>query len=533
MAQIIIELSSYEKLFDLKMHRELCQLQHFLSPSFKPFAMLSPYRQIFHISNFAGCLSPLNRDNCTTLSTYDLKNFKIQLEKCYKSRKAIIQCGRDCIGAKEADGEERHNCQQCERIPSNCTSQMWFDLFYRILPKDLLSRKANNEKIYVNTFLPLYTYSAYGFQGFNVSIDLFISLEKDLKEWSSQTKELKVKGYLLDIKRDILLSSALSDSKLAIFAAAIVFLLVFIYSLSLGYTIAVFIELGASVLMAAAVYRGFSVGFPLLNLVSFVLLLSIGSDGAFLLFNAFPTKADDLDEDNFDECLSHTITTMFLAQFSTIVPFLLNLVSSVIVFRQIIEIAFLVFHRRFIEPFFEEKCFPSITKFFKILCFPFTAIRKCLRYLAFDTLPFVLIDGRFIWIGALSVLIILGGYSSLMQLRLPQYNPLQLFTANNPHEWYDNHAEKLFEFVAKKIALPLTVRLLWGFEKTPALSHFDSTKIANVSQDRRFELKTVEDVKRLADDMQRFRMLEFVGIKEKYWPERYVSARKSKFRIQK
>uniref|UniRef100_A0A914QP53 Uncharacterized protein n=1 Tax=Panagrolaimus davidi TaxID=227884 RepID=A0A914QP53_9BILA len=107
-----------------------------------------------------------------------------------------------------------------------------------------------------------------------------------------------------------------------------------------------------------------------------------------------------------------------------------------------------------------------------------------------------------------------------MQLRLPQYNPLQLFTANNPHEWYDNHAEKLFEFVAKKIALPLTVRLLWGFEKTPALSHFDSTKIANVSQDRRFELKTVEDVKRLADDMQRFRMLEFVGVKEKYWPER-------------
>ena len=138
----------------------------------------------------------------------------------------------------------------------------------------------------------------------------------------------------MDIKRDTLLSSALSDAKLAVVAAAMVFLLVFIYSLSFGYTVAVFIDLGASVVMAMAVYRGFSEGFPLLNLVAFVLLLSIGSDGAFLLFNAFPTGEDEeLDEDIFDECLSHTITTMFLAQFSTIVPFLLNLVSSVIVFR--------------------------------------------------------------------------------------------------------------------------------------------------------------------------------------------------------
>lgn len=194
MAQFIIELESYDKLFDLKMHRELCQLHQHLQPVLTAFAMVSPYRQIFHISNFAGCLSPLNRDNCTSLSTYDLKQFKIQLEKCYPARKAIIQCGRDCIGAKEADGEMRHNCQQCEKIPSNCTSQMWFDLFYRVLPKDLMARKSGREKIYVNAFLPLYTYSSYAFQGFDVPLKNFIALEKALKNWSANTRELKVKG---------------------------------------------------------------------------------------------------------------------------------------------------------------------------------------------------------------------------------------------------------------------------------------------------------------------------------------------------
>lgn len=106
------------------------------------------------------------------------------------------------------------------------------------------------------------------------------------------------------------------------------------------------------------------------------------------------------------------------------------------------------------------------------------------------------------------------------QLRLPQYNPLQLFTAGNPHEWYDNHAEGLFEFVTKKIALPLTVRLLWGFQGTKEISHFDPNGFANVSQDRRFELKTKEQIRRLADDMLRFRMMDFVAKTGKFWPER-------------
>uniref|UniRef100_A0A7E4VBD6 SSD domain-containing protein n=1 Tax=Panagrellus redivivus TaxID=6233 RepID=A0A7E4VBD6_PANRE len=534
MAQVVLELPSYETLFDLKFHKRLCGMQSALQDALTPFSGISPYRSIFHFSNYAGCLSPSARDNCSSLTGSDVRAFRIQLESCARHRKAIIECGRDCIAARPVD-EPRRNCDQCERVPSNCTSQMWFDLFYRVLPVDIMRMKAGGEKIYLNTFLPLYTFSSYAFQGFSVPLEDFLRVEKAINVWDRGTKNMKVKGYLLDIKRDVLFDAALADSKLAIGAAAMVFILMYIYSLSLGYTLAVFAELGASVLAAGAVYRAFTADFPILNLVAFVLLLSIGSDGAFLLFNAFPSTSDDLDKESLHDCLRHTVTTMFLAQFSTVVPFMLNLVSSVIAFRSfglfagltliinyflLITLlpAYLVLHRRYLDPFLEDKC----CQWYSAMCAPVMRARRKFGRTTLKNLPSVLIDGRYFWLFALLFLIVGGGWLTATQLGLPQYNPLQLFTSQHPYEWYDNHAEQLFEFVSKKIALPLAVRLLWGFETAHGTARFDPDKVSNVTQDPRFELKTVGDVRRLAEDMQRFRMMDFTDLKDKYWPERFL-----------
>lgn len=136
----------------------------------------------------------------------------------------------------------------------------------------------------------------------------------------------------MDIKRDILLEEAIKDSKLAIFAALLVFLLILLFSRSLIYVLAVFWLLLSSVVCALATYRVFIKEFPLLNLIVFVLLIAIGSDGAFLLFSTFPNFSE-MDPHSFRNCLQHTMTTMFLTQFSTVVPFLLNIFSNVIVFR--------------------------------------------------------------------------------------------------------------------------------------------------------------------------------------------------------
>ena len=135
----------------------------------------------------------------------------------------------------------------------------------------------------------------------------------------------------MDIKRDILFDGARRDSMLAIFAAACVILVVFIYSLNFLYCIAVGLMLVASVLCALAVYTFFTPDFPLLNLIVFVLLLAIGSDDAFLLLNSFPTTA--VTAETIYDCLSHTAAAMLLTSSSTAVPFFINIFSGVVVFR--------------------------------------------------------------------------------------------------------------------------------------------------------------------------------------------------------
>lgn len=61
-----------------------------------------------------------------------------------------------------------------------------------------------------------------------------------------------------------------------------------------------------------------------------------------------------------------------------------------------------------------------------------------------EVLPIVLIQGRFVWIFSLSIVLIMSAAICVTQLRLPQYNPLQLFVDSNPHEYYDNYAESRY-----------------------------------------------------------------------------------------
>ncbi|VDN87526.1 unnamed protein product [Brugia pahangi] len=185
---------------------------------------------------------------------------------------------------------------------------MIFDLFYRILPKNL-----NTKPIFINGFLPIFTSGGYRSQGLS-----------------------------MDIKRDLLYDGAKRDSLLACGAAFSVFLIVFLYSLNIFYCIMVAFVLFASVLSALAIYSLFTVNFPLLNLVIFVLLLAIGSDDAFILLNSFPM---DVTSQTIHQCLSHTANAMLLTSSSTAVPFFTNILSSVVVFRLVF--LFFLFFKKF------------------------------------------------------------------------------------------------------------------------------------------------------------------------------------------
>ncbi|KAL6730972.1 hypothetical protein Aduo_001888 [Ancylostoma duodenale] len=503
LSQVVIEIPSISTIYDLNFLRKICSMQDFLAKELDAFDDYTPYRSIWSISNFFACLAPEYLFNCTELTASDVEYVHQLVNYCTQYRSELIACKVAC----------KEDCSTCPGIPMNCSTTMMFDLFYRLLPRDLTA-----EPMHLNTFLPVFTLTGYATQNMFIPLNLYNDLEKGIVNFMKQ-ENLVMKGILMDVKRDRLLPAAMSDSLLALLAAGVVALVVALHSRSLTYAIAVFAVLGLSVLGSLAFYSLFTSDFPLLNLVIFVLLIAVGTDDAFLLFSHFP---EDLDEDSFHECLAHTSSTMFLTSFSTAVPFFVNIASNVVVFRcfglfagvtilinyfLIVSLlpAFLILQRRWCS------CIPTLPDMGVYLSKSFK-----------EVLPWVVMQGRFVWMSALSIVVVVAVVVSLRDLHLPEYNPLQVFIASNPHEWYDNNAEKIFEFVEGKIAIQLFVRLVWGVKTVNSTAMFRQNSVTPLESDPAFSLRTPSDVQKLASDLSGYRSLPFINYSEPFWPEKFL-----------
>ncbi|VDN06493.1 unnamed protein product, partial [Thelazia callipaeda] len=504
LTQFVLEAKSYEELFNLDYQQMLCSLHTHLKDHFDKFANITPYRNIWSLPNYLSCISANLITNCSFLTEDDVKSSRSIVDFCRPYRSQIIKCRQNCSA----------DCPLCPDLPSNCSNQMIFDLFYRILPKNLYAKP-----IHINAFLPVFTSAGYQSQGINnVVVKDFVDIQDALKNFSVQHKSFKLKGLSMGIKRDILYDGARRDSLLACLAAFCVFFMVFLYSLNIFYCLTVAFVLIASVLTALAIYSLFTQEFPLLNLVIFVLLLAIGSDDAFVLLNSFPTE---ITSKSIYQCLSHTASAMLLTSASTAVPFFTNILSSVIVFRYFGLFAGLTL---VINYLLEISLLPAM------LIFQNRYIHRCLiarkfsklNYVMRDLLPFVVISGRYIWISSFAIIVSAMTYLTYANLQFPHYNPLQLFVNSNEHEWYDNNAEKTFEFVAEKLAVPITVRLLWGLAPRTSQSIFRPDNLSPIEIDLRFSLQNTTEVQKLALRLHDYRHVNFINHKYEYWPERYL-----------
>ncbi|VDM62324.1 unnamed protein product [Angiostrongylus costaricensis] len=140
------------------------------------------------------------------------------------------------------------------------------------------------------------------------------------------------------------------------------------------------------------------------------------------------------------------------------------------------------------------------------------------------------IQGRYVWLTGLSIVAVFASIVSVRDLHLPEYNPLQLFITSNPHEWYDNNAEKTFAFVEEKIAIPLFARLVWGVKAVNSTAMFqpDAIELPIIPfhcarADLSFSLATPQDVRKLAGTLASYRTLPFINYSETFWPEKFLS----------
>ncbi|KJH52981.1 hypothetical protein DICVIV_00850 [Dictyocaulus viviparus] len=413
LTQVVIEVPSLDTIFQLDFLVKICSMHESIAKELSAFDDVTPYRNIWSIANFISCLSPNFLLNCTELSASDVELVKELVNFCIPYREQLIQCKVAC----------KQTCSFCEDVPQNCTSTMMFDLFYRLLPRDL-----NARPLHLNTFLPVFTLTGYATQNIFVTLNRYDDLEQAIVRFMD-VESIPIKGISMDIKRDRLLPAAMADSLLALLAALVVGVLIAVHSRSPTYAFAVFLVLALSVTGSLAFYSLFTAEFPLLNLVIFVLLIAVGTDDAFLLLSHFPSN---LTEDSFHE-------------------------------------------------------------------------------------------GRYVWLAGLSTVAIFMSVVSVKDLHLPEYNPLQLFISSNPHEWYDNNAEKLFAFVEEKIAIPLFIRLVWGVKGVRSTATFQTYALTPLESDPSFSLMTSQDVQRLADTLASYRKLPFINYSNNFWPEKFLN----------
>ncbi|KHJ96918.1 hypothetical protein OESDEN_03119 [Oesophagostomum dentatum] len=153
--------------------QKICSMQDYLEKELDAFDDYTPYRNIWSVANFFACLSPDFLYNCTELTPSHVESVHRLVSYCMLYRDKLIKCKVAC--------KPDEDCSSCPGVPMNCSSTMMFDLFYRILPRDLSS-----EPMHLNTFLPVFTLTGYATQNIFVSLDLYNDLEKAIVSFMKQ-----------------------------------------------------------------------------------------------------------------------------------------------------------------------------------------------------------------------------------------------------------------------------------------------------------------------------------------------------------
>lgn len=154
---------------------------------------------------------------------------------------------------------------------------------------------------------------------------------------------------------------------------------------------------------------------------------------------------------------------------------------------------------------------------------------KWMGYCFEDVLPFVVNHGKYVWVVGLSGLMVGGAMISFYSpgLRLPERNPLQVFKNSHPFEWYDNNAELLFTFAARKYQVPMYVRLVWGFRPISDAGLLDPNKTGELTRDLRFRLDTPTKIRQLTHIVRALREVSVADNETdpayRYWPERFLT----------
>lgn len=344
-----------------------------------------------------------------------------------------------------------------------------------------------------------------------------------------------VKSFLFD-------QYLIEDSLWLIVAACVIFITIWLYSLSVFVTVMAVLSMFWSLQIAYFMYMlVFEIKFfPFMNMVTVIIMIGIGADDVLIYCKVWQLSKSERNNGTLEkiitDTLRHSTLSMLVTSLTSAAAFFANYVSNITaircfsVFAGTTMLANYVFMVTWIPAtivVYEKWCNCSFCygpEFYtskSVVCgyicqIPYrmyNTFSDWSRILFEKLLPCLVIKLRCFWIislgclGACGIIVIF----YYPKLQLPSSREFRLFAGDNLMEVYDFEMVKQFDFeIARSEAMSqMPIRIIWGLRAVDNGNHLEPKNQGTLEFDGQFKLSTPKAQQWLVEFCQRFRQQEF------------------------
>ncbi|KAI6170371.1 SSD domain-containing protein [Aphelenchoides bicaudatus] len=530
LSKAIFRIESFDEAFSLNVMRKLCELDDIIEETshrtqVTAFKAALPYS--FNLPHYTMCLNSTFTTKCEHLNEKDLKRFKQEILKC-----------------ADEDSELKGGL---------CNTTIAQQLRYFIIEK---GAKPNSKPLYIGAILRVQLYP-----GSSAKAIYFTTLSlKNYTTFIRRAQKSNSKGFLnMNFKEHLFMENLIKDCLLSVLAILLV-VLVAVIAHSFWFSITLVIGMLLSIGVAFFVYvNAFKIVlqikfFPFINLLAVLIAIAISFDNGFLL--AFQYKKSiksarfGLREDAFEshfladtdsqrfalkEALAHAGFSMFVADFTTIISFLTNCSSNIIVLKCFGVFAALTIATNFL---FAISGMPALIMLIEARCqnkrcssfMPLKWTRcmksagETLKNFNVFTLPRLVSRFKLIVLSVAGILFAFSIYSMVIYpgIRLPDNNPMQLLRSSHIFEWFDENEMRLFDFSHYRIR-QMNFYAIWGVSTAKGSSNFDPSIYGSITYDKMFKIDSIKKLERFEQTLQMIRQSDAVQPSQRNSPKMWLT----------
>uniref|UniRef100_A0A8C4XD83 Protein dispatched homolog 1 n=1 Tax=Erpetoichthys calabaricus TaxID=27687 RepID=A0A8C4XD83_ERPCA len=469
------------------------------------------------LGNYIALLN--NKSSCHYITDRDASDTLKLLRSCakfYHNGTLHSECWEKSSRRKEQ--------AKCPNVPRKCTK---FNAVYQILhylvDKDFLSPETAD---YV---MPTLKYSMLLSPMYGGSKDEKMNIYLDnFEKWNYSDGITAVTGIDFGIKFRLFELYLIKDTVYPAIAILLVLLIICVYTKSMFITFMTMLAVISSLIVSYFLYRIiFALEFfPFMNLTTFIILVGIGADDAFVLCDVWNYAKVDKPSTEISQTVSitlqHAALSMFVTSFTTAAAFYANFVNDITAIRcfgifagtailvnYVLMITWLpavvVLHERYLLNIFDcfkkpqpqaydtKSCWILLCQKLRNLTY---AISEASRILFEKVLPYIVIKFRYIWLFWFLAITVGGAYvvcvNPKMKLPSQEISGFQVLRSSHPFERYIAEYKKLFMFerIRSSDERHMSVMIIWGIKPLDNGDPLNPNDKGNLTVDNEFNISS-------------------------------------------